>query len=515
MLCVLRVLAVLLLALVFVPHGTTFAGTTFVVTRTDDPGDGVCDGSCTLREAIDAANSSGGSDVIAFNIPGSPPFTIQPGSPLPEIIDPVTIDGTTQPGFDGAPIIELNGESAGNGVSGLAITAGNSTVRGLVIDRFSDNGILIMHTGGNVVQGNFIGTDVTGTTPLSNGGSGVVIAGAASNNLIGGTEPGARNLISGNAGAGVSLWDAGTTGNTIQGNFIGTDVTGTATLGNAGIGVALYDGAANNQVGGTEAGAGNLISGNSRAGVVMVSPGTNENRVQENLIGTSISGTASLGNAEGGVAIADSASGNQVGGTEPGDRNLISGNAGHGVAIADPGTTSNRIQGNFIGTDPTGTLALGNGLTGVVVTNDATGNSILSNSIRSNGGLGIDLGDDGVTANDARDRDSGPNGLQNFPVLSPPFRFHGVLSVGGVLASKPNSTYRVELFGVAECDASGNGEGEVYLGFKDVTTGPSGGTTFLFQLPPDFPPDHFVTATATDAAGSTSEFSRCAGPTVP
>ena len=124
------------------------------------------------------------------------------------------------------------------------------------------------------------------------------------------------------------------------------------------------------------------------------------------------------------------------------------------------------------------------------------------------------MGGDGVTLNDARDRDSGPNGFQNFPLLSPPLLDHGSIKVGGVLSSQPNSTYRIELFGVAACDESGYGEGDRFLGSLQVSTGPSGGVPFVFELPPDFPLDHFVSATATDASGSTSEFSRCAGPAV-
>jgi hypothetical protein len=142
---------------------------------------------------------------------------------------------------------------------------------------------------------------------------------------------------------------------------------------------------------------------------------------------------------------------------------------------------------------------------------DTTANSILGNSMHDNAALGIDLTGDGVTSNDPRDRDSGPNDLQNFPVVSAPVKVGGKLRVAGVLWSRPNTTYRIELFANAACDDSGHGEGETYLGSTSVTTGPFGFASFLFQLPSGVSRESFITATATDPNGSTSEFARCAG----
>ncbi len=275
----------------------------------------------------------------------------------------------------------------------------------------------------------------------------------------------------------MAIFDAGTTGNVIQGNYVGTDVNGTAPLPNGGVGVWIGFGASNNVIGGAAVGEGNLISGNHVHGISINHNETVGTIVQGNLVGTDATGTTPLPNLEGGVATSGSQT--LIGGTEPGSGNTIVYNGGFGVMVwADAGS----------------------------------GNSILGNSISGNAGLGIDLNEDGVTPNDARDRDSGPNDLQNFPVLSPPILFQGSIKVAGVLASQPNSTYRIEFFGVAACDDSGFGEGDMFLGFTEVTTGSSGLAAFTFQLPPDFPLDYFVTATATDSAGSTSEFSRCAGP---
>lgn len=147
-----------------VPGVVKVYASTFTVTNTNDAGAG------SLRQAILNANASAGTDLIDFNIPGTGPHTIQPNSALPTITDPVVIDGTTEPDFAGTPIIELDGTNAGE-VDGLVITAGNSTVRGLVINRFLEaNGIFLQTNGGNVIEGNFIGTDVTGTTVLPNTG---------------------------------------------------------------------------------------------------------------------------------------------------------------------------------------------------------------------------------------------------------------------------------------------------------------------------------------------------------
>jgi len=209
------------------------AGQTFTVTNTNDSGTG------SLRQAIESANLDYGLDIIAFNIQawgrqrGLSPHTIQPLTPLPHITDPVIIDGYTQPGAapatDDTPatlLIELDGINV-IGLhwdSGLNIGARNSTVRGLVINRFGDVGIHIQDQRGNIIEGNYIGTDVTGTMNRGNFQGGVRIWDAP-NNTIGGTTPEARNVISGNNGYGVGILLSGATANKVQGNFIGTDVT--------------------------------------------------------------------------------------------------------------------------------------------------------------------------------------------------------------------------------------------------------------------------------------------------
>ena len=356
-------------------------GTTFTVTVTSDGGDanvgnGVCadsNGDCTLRAAIQEANDTTATDTIAFNIPGSGPHTIQPGSELPIVTKAIILDGTTEPDFSGTPIIEIDGSNAGAGAEGLDIGAANSTIRGLVINRFDDDGIDIDSGYSSItIQGNYIGTNVTGTVGLGNGGDGIDIDDAGSH-TIGGTATGEGNLIADSAQHGIRIEDSGGSNITIEGNIIGLDINGTTALGNGGDGIFIDIGD-DNTVGGTASGAGNLISDNGDDGIELESAATG-NVIQGNKIGTDVSGTVDLGNSDRGIEI-DDAQDNTVGGTTAAARNLISGNNDDGIGLKDATTTGNLIQGNYIGTNITGTAALGNSSEGIVVFSGAHDNSI-------------------------------------------------------------------------------------------------------------------------------------------
>jgi hypothetical protein len=211
---------------------------TFTVTNTADSGTG------SLRDAITQANNTSGADVIDFAIPGAGVHTITPASALPTITDPLTIDGTTQPGWAaGAPVVELDGANAGVGADGLAVAssntvASNTVIRGLVINRFGGAGVDLVGSGppltGVVIAGNFIGTDPTGTVAEGDGEGIRQLVSRLQQLLVGGPSPADRNLISGNAGNGIALRAAGPTTSTItiNGNYIGTDRTGAAALPN-------------------------------------------------------------------------------------------------------------------------------------------------------------------------------------------------------------------------------------------------------------------------------------------
>jgi hypothetical protein len=343
-----------------------------VVTNTNDSGPG------SLRQAILNANANPGTDTITFDIDGGGVQAIQPLTALPRITDSVIIDGTTQPGFTDTPLIELDGTNVGAGtaIDGLLITAGGSTVRGLIINRFGRHGINLSDGSDNVIEGNFIGTDVTGTISLGNGtgigNSGSFAAGVfveSSNNIIGGETPEARNIIAGNGrglnGSGVLIAGSNATGNRVIGNFLGTDVTGTVALNQSGSGVRI-DNASENIIGGTTPQERNIISGNDFYGIRIEGLEAIDNKVIGNFIGTDATGTADLGNL-GGIRISVGAANNTIGGTMPGARNVISGNdAGSGVFLQNGNTgNGNLVIGNFIGTDITGTQAIGNRNAGV------------------------------------------------------------------------------------------------------------------------------------------------------
>lgn len=362
------------------------AAVIFTVKNTNDGGPD------SLRQAILAANSNPGTDTIQFNIPGSGVHTISPASPLPTIGTPVIIDGQTQPGFTGSPIIELDGTNAGGSAPGLLIAGPGSTVRGLVINRFKSDGITILTAKGvnNIVEGNFIGTDVKGTIALRNSARGVSIITSASNNIIGGTTASARNIISGNGFDGMMIFGEGTTtGNQVQGNFIGTDVSGTAKLGNSFSGVTVFRGASNNTLGGTTNGAGNIISGSGTVGVSFFDSGTTGNLVQGNFIGTDVTGVSKMGNPDG--ILISGANNNIIGGGIESARNIISGNSLRGVAVFGNTATGNQVQNNYIGTDVTGTVPMGNASVGVLVSG-AGSTLIKDNIVSSNGNHGVSIG---------------------------------------------------------------------------------------------------------------------------
>ena len=367
-------------------HASTIVnavGRAIEVTTTNPTGPG------SLARAINLSNADAGDrDRIVFNIQPGGPQTITLTGGLPSLTQPAEIDGTTQPGYDNAPIIELNG----NGVTANGLhLPGNSIVRGLVINRFGSSGIFVAgNGGGNVIEGNYIGTDMTGTIARPNTLNGVVVVG--SGNRVGGTTPAARNVISGNVQAGISIFRFGAgavEANVVSGNYIGTNAAGTAAVPNQ-RGIDVGGGATDNTIGGTEAGAGNLISGNTVDGVNI---GVNSpvNHVQGNLIGTNAAGTAPLPNGSAGVRT--SAASTRIGGTTPGARNVIGGNGGNGVHLA-AGATNSIVYGNYVGIGPDGTQPIPNTLTGVQVAGAAAttiGGTVAGagNVISANGGRGI------------------------------------------------------------------------------------------------------------------------------
>jgi hypothetical protein len=376
------------------------------VTNTSDNGPG------SLRQAITDANASAGvADTINFSI-GSGAQTITALSALPDITDTLTIDGTSQPGFTGTPLVILEPGPDLTNADGLRLTAQHCTIKALVVNGFSigieiaesgagnnrvqgcylgidadgataggtgvgiyikdgtggniiggtqaaarniiANSVQIDYVGNNTVQGNFIGTNATGTMAIGNGS--VIGILMSSGNVIGGAQAGARNVIAGDIQ--VDFADA----TAIQGNYIGTDAVGTAAIGNGAISI---QGGNNNIIGGTQAADRNVITGGIQ--IEVLSTG---NTIQGNYIGTDASGSVALGNSSG-IFLGENVTNTLIGGTQAGARNVISGNREHGIWIQS--TSDNVIQGNYIGTNAAGTAALANGGNGVHIADVAVG----------------------------------------------------------------------------------------------------------------------------------------------
>jgi hypothetical protein len=372
---------------------------TFTVTSAANAGEG------SLRSAIVRANATPGADTIAFAI-GTGLQQILITTPLPAVTDPITIDGRTQPGYSGQPLVLVNGFGAGGGVCGIVVEAGGSgsVISGLGINQFNADAIRIRANNCRV-RACYIGVLFTGAEELSNGGNGVRIYGGATGNIIGGVNTVARNLISGNDANGVLIAGATTTRNLVMGNHIGTGSTGTEFIGNGvidtpspldGAGVRIQGGARGNTIGGTVAGAPNLISANTEYGVVV--DGSSGNAIQGNYIGTDASGTTGLGNFEYGVYLLNGATGNVVGGAGAAI-NYISGNGRDGVHAEGTGTRGNAIRANRIGRGTQGTN-VGNGGAGVWVGGGATGNEVARNVLAANAGPALQVqGGNTVTGN--------------------------------------------------------------------------------------------------------------------
>jgi titin len=621
----------------------------FTVTNTNDdynPG--------SLRYEIGQANGASGS-TINFQIPGTGVKTIAITSALPTITVPMTIDGTSQPGYAGSPLIELNGSGVGANVDGLDIAGGNSTVLGLAINRFSAAGIKLMTAGSNTIKSNYIGTDPAGNLAEGNGGDGILVTlnsnanrildnvisankgngiylngyvfavnnpattgniiqgnfigtnasgGAAlgntqygvnlndapqtqiggttssarniisantaggvdlgsgdssqvqgnyigpdatgtfapgsqgkgiiftngSNDLIGGTAPGAGNVISGNSGKGIDCFVIGSSNETIQGNLVGTDATGTKRLGNGDDGIYI-SGPSNVLIGGTVASARNIVANNGNIGIDTFSKAVGLT-IQGNYVGTDITGTKPMGNTHAGIFIW-SPTNVLIGGTTPAARNIISNNGGDGIGTFASGQAMT-ISGNFIGTDVTGTVPMGNGGAGVNATfpnitiggtaagagNIIANNgfldafdhagvivsafpvSILSNSIYNNNSMGIVLS--GTQANQQ----------QAAPSVTAVSSAAGSTQISGALAGLPYTQYTVQFFANSAADSSGFVEGQIFLGSASVTTDGSGKTTINASLPVALADGMHVDATATGPAGNTSQFSAAFPPIV-
>ncbi len=292
--------------------------------------------------------------------------------------------------------------------------------------------------------------------------------------MVGGTDLSAENLISGNGGDGVHIAGPNNLNSLVANNFIGTDVNGLLPIPNKRNGVFIGGAAGGNTIGGTGE-TGNLISANGMAGILITDQGTNGNLIAGNEIGLNEGGPTQLGNASG-INIFDGASFNTIGGTGSDSSNVITENNGNGITVGRNSADT------------------------------AAGNAIEGNSIFDNGKLDLDLGNDGVTPNLPQAHTGGPNLLQQYPILSSAIGGGESTTIDGTLSAQPNTTYRIEFFSVAESNPSGHGGSEGILNFVNITTDSTGASSFSYAAPGGIG-GYFVTATATDPLGDTSEFS--------
>ena len=451
-------------------------------------GNGICDdgaGHCTLRAAIQEANSSPDTSSISFAIAGSGVKTFLPVTPLPAISEQLTIDGYTQTGaspntavsprpFNGTLLIVIDGSSStAPGSNGITIDASNVVLRGLVVHSFSFDGFNV-NGNSNIIAGSYIGTDQTGLLDKGNTERGVGNGpGTSSNLVIGGLDPEDRNIISGNVGPGISP-NAGSTGWKVLGNYVGLGSDGLTSVANStygGSGGLSIDNDDNHWVGGDQPGSTNVISGNNSFGIF---PDNTKNlTIQGNIIGPDWKGDPLVTNPQlGGIGLpplTGPISTVLIGGTSPSQGNLIAYNNGTAVAILSA------TSGGSILYNSSDIAVLGNSIYG----NTPEGSFPLSRSA-----LGIDLASVnlpeftvtglGPTLNDVNEIDAGPNYYMNFPVITAASQNISQLAVSFSLDAA-NSTqdglYRVEFFANDLADESGYGEGQKYLGFVNTTNG--------------------------------------------
>ena len=500
------------------------AQTSFLVNSTQDSGPG------SLRQAILDANANAGVDTIQFAIQGSGPHTIAPVSVLPNITEAVVVDGTTQPDYQGVPVIRLDGTNAGMSAAGFRVEAGASTIRGLAILHFQD-GIVLRTNGENHIEANFIGIDVDGQSFAGNRRYGLLIW-ASADNVVGGMDDSKRNVISSNEAGGIRITQIGSQGNRVEGNFIGTDASAVFSVGNAAQGVLIDSSASLNIIGSADGSGGNVISGNEESGVVLRGGGTVQNQVLRNFVGVNRAGDDELPNNHYGVLLEESASDNVIEG------NVIARNGFSGIGVLGAQSRRNRIVMNHIGIDAAGLYALPNDVHGITIDqasdtmvggsepeqgniiayNQAAGINIqsgvrirvLGNAIFANNDSGIDLGSDGVTSNDSTDLDDGPNNLQNFPDLFESGLNGNDLIVKFHVDSEPNHSafpLTIQFF-----QADEKGQGRRFLGEQsyaaaaladEKTYANLGSTTGVAE-------GDAIVVTATDSLGNSSEFSAVA-----
>ena len=383
-----------------------------------------------------------------------------------------------------------------------------------------------MNVRANVVKGNYIGLDSSGSAPLPNH-YGVIIQQRANGNIVGGSSDASRNIISCNSEIGVYIQAADS--NRVSANYIGLDKSGAFSFNDSqdiplqANGVEINSAGRHNIIGGASAGERNVISGNKIYGCIYYGH-CSHNNIAGNYIGSDASGSVAIPNATG-ICVDGSSNHNIM------ENNLLSGNRSYGLFIVTRATDSNIFRGNYVGCDASGLNPLPNGMDGIRISQGPVGtqiggspseaniiahngacgvyitnpscvrNRISCNSFYDNGSLAIDLYMPGVTANDAGDIDGGANNLINYPVIQTVSYSQSSHTISGTLDTPNPSAVDIQIY-LAANDHSAHGEGMTYL--LSVSPSSSGAWSAIVG---DMPRDSYFTALAIDSQGNTSEFS--------
>jgi parallel beta-helix repeat protein len=499
-------------------------------------------GNCTLRAGIMEANAGTGPDTVNFAILPGGAQTIQPTADYPLLTDSITIDGSTQPGYMGTPIIEIDGSNKISAGGPFNFIAPHNLIQGLVINNFKGPAILIpAGADDTTVRNCYIGTDISGTVAKPNN-EGIFIDGG-SNAIIGGSNTSDRNIISGNELYGIQMGYGAH--NRIENNYIGTNATGNLAVpnnqmlaGNIG-GISIFDEYTIVK--------NNLVSGNNGYGIRL---SRSNNSLAGNKIGVSANGMIALPNTKSGIELktvpssfpsAYASMNNTIGGSSISDRNIISGNGVDGINIDTWLTSSSggygmeitntTIRNNYIGVGSDGVSAFPNQRNGIslfsadkntitentIAHNKGKGiattfnsgkgqrNTFTKNSTYKNGSLGIDLKSDGITANNALDADNDANALQNNPTNITIKKNLASSMITGGLISTPSKTFILEIY---QSPDNTPGQGKQFLASTTASTNTTGNASFSVSVPsPSLIKGSFITILAIDNKGNTSEFS--------
>ena len=467
-------------------------GQVYTVNSSNDTDDGRCNSAhCSLREAISEANNAGGAN-IAFDIQPAGRHVIRLQSALPAIGGEVSIDGYTQPGAipasssnQAAIMISINGSGIAGNADGLVIARNEVTISGLNIANFSGSGIRVL-SNNNMISGNYIGTDLAGEDDFGNAQHGILLSNANAN-TIGGSSHADRNVISGNDLSGITM--AASDSNAVLGNYIGVNAAGDEALRNSREGVNVSQSSRENIIGGNRSsGAGNVISGNGTAGIFIDSAA--QTQILGNFIGVDLTGSVAIGNGNDGISV-ESADTLTIGqNANQGTGNVISGNDRDGIDVTN--TTGLKISGNRIGTDVTGTIAIGNAFSGIQLLTDVPAALIGGDSspeegniISNNGSHGIfslsfsfDLGLHEIYGNKVGTDVSGTvamgNGIDGIHLGG-----HRVHVGGRTTTNKPNiiaanGSFGLHIQGTGNCVVRGNAIGTDVTGSVNLGNGDDG-----------------------------------------